>query len=216
MWKNQFWVFLTNFQPKISIWVTFKKRFDSLSRIQKKKEFNSLSHIQKKKVQFFEPFFLKVQFFESYSFWKRVNSMSHIQKGVQLFDSFWKKFGLVLKKEKSSSLSYVKIVHMKERCYSLRHIREKKLFLWVVLEISILWVEFKKKSSMSKKKSHIQKKDQFCESYCKKKISSVSRIRTSKKNILRVIVQKKGLNSLSLFFFFEKIFKKKKVQVCES
>ena len=212
MWKNQFWVFLTNFQPKISIWVTFKKRFDSLSRIQKRVQFFE-SYSKKKKVQFFEPFFLKVQFFESYSFWKRVNSMSHIQKGVQLFDSFWKKFGLVLKKEKSSSLSYVKIVHMKERCYSLRHIREKKLFLWVVLEISILWVEFKKKFNV-KKKSHIQK-DQFCESFCKKKSVPWVAFVLQKKKHFESHSSKKGLNSLSLFFFFEKIFKKKKLQVCE-
>ena len=63
-----------------------------------------------------------------------------------------------------------KKVHLKERLNSLRHIREKNLFLWVVLENFNSLSRIQKKNSMSKKSPiHEKKEDQFCESYWKKK-----------------------------------------------
>ena len=195
-----------------------KNGFDSLSRIQKKKSsifwvilrkrFNSLNHTQKrgsilwvifkkKKVQ---PFWVKFKK-------KRFDSLSRIKKKkVQFFDFFFlkkKNLGLVLKKKVKFFESCKNSSYEREVLFFETYQRKKVIPLSRIGDFNSL-SRIQKKSSMSKKKGHIQKKNQFCESYWKK--CSVSRIRTSKKNIWRVIVQKKG--SILWVFFWKKYSKK--------
>ena len=109
------------------LWDIFKQRFDSLSRIQQ-----NLCHSEKKnsflwinkKVQFceshsrknsdFRVIFKKGSILWVKKSWKFFNSLSHIQKRVQFFDSCEKKFNfyescLFQKKKKSSILWVIKI-----------------------------------------------------------------------------------------------------------
>ena len=120
------------------LWVIWK--INSLRNFSQKifKSFENMNHMQKKNVQFVE------------SYWKkrRFDSLSHIWKKVQFFESHLSKEGSIL------------WVILRKRFYSLNHIQKKGQFFASDLEkSSLLWVMFKKKThffeSYSQKKSSI-------------------------------------------------------------
>ena len=172
-----------------------KEKLNSLRHFEKK-HFNSLSHIGKQ---------------------ERFNSLSQKER-LQLFESSWKE----VQKKRFNSMSQVIFLEKKKvqfresykkKFNTLSHIREKSWILWVVLENFNSLSRIKKNSMSKKKKSFSEKKSILW--VVLKKISSVSRIRTSKKFHFESHSEKKGINSLSLFFFLEKylslwVFKKVK------
>ena len=171
-------------------------------KVHMKERFNSLRHLEKKHFNSFESHWKtrKVQFFES----ERKTS------------TLW----VILKKRfmKRGSIRWVKSYFLKKKFNSESHTKKVQYFesyqrkkvessesYW---RISILWVVFKKKSSMSQK-SHFQKSSILWVVW--KKYSSVSRICTSNKFHFESHSKKKDQ-------FFESFWKNifKKVQVCES
>ena len=147
------------------------------------KGFNSLRHVQRQ----------RIQFFASYSKKKGFNSLSRIQKRVQLFASY-------LKKELNS------LTHIQKKINSLSH---EKTILWVIFnefgkqkilnKNSILWVILKERFNSLSLQSN--KKGSLFEScFC------------LKNSILWVIFSRR-------FIFFKKKlcnFGRKKVQFFES
>ena len=191
-----------------------KKKFNSLSHIQRKKGFNaSLSRKKSVVKNFFQK---KFQFSESYSR-KRVHSVSPSQKKVQFLGSNWINLNLWVKSKKVQFFES----YWKKRVHSSGHVREKSVlnfFSFIFFsKISIFWVTFKKMGSIHwvvlKKKfvflSHTQKEIQFFESYSfwlkrgsilsshvHKEFNSLRHIQKKRFNSLRYI-QRKGFNSWS-------------------
>ena len=181
-----------------TLWVTFEKKLNSLSRIPER--FNSLSRIQK---------------VESYS--KRFNSVSHIEKKkafntlrhskkVQFFEFFF----FLKKKSILWNIFFKKVtilwVMLKRDDNSVTHIwkKRKQFFETYLKKYSILWFIFNSLSFFKKKNlSHIQKK-----------FYSLSRIQ-QKGSILWVILKKVWVmwkKSSILCVVFSKIM----VQFCVS
>ena len=118
----------------LKTWITCKKMFNSLSRIEKKKEGSIL--------------WLWVVYI-----WQKFNSLNHIRKEVQFFESHLKKGSILWD------------TFRKKRFNSLSHFEKKGPFFESDLEKgSILWVRFRKKFTSL---SHVQKKKKahFFESY---------------------------------------------------
>ena len=138
-------------QKSPTLWVTLEKRLNSSSQIEKK--FNSLSHVKnssnKREVQFFEHFGeKKVQFFETF------DSLRHIEKRLQLFESSWKvqKKGSFLWVILKNSFVWV-FFSKKKEFNSLSHNKKRFNSLISFSTWFIFWVIFKKNSL-----SHTQKK----------------------------------------------------------
>ena len=104
----------------------------SLSHIPKKK-FNSVSRVQKKKVQFFESHWKKVQLFASH--WKKGSFfLSHVNKKVQFFESFVKRVQFFQSYSIKCSILWITwektilwVVVSRKRFNSVSHIRKNPL-----------------------------------------------------------------------------------------
>ena len=203
--------FIESYKRKKSVqfFGSYKKRFNSLSRIQKKfndvsqfkskaqlfeshwKKFKSLSHIQKK--------------FNSLSMLKKSNSLRHMEKRVQFFESYCKMvqfFELYFLEEKwFISLSHVQIlwvnvekmfntvshVEKNEGFNSLSHVEPKGSILWVILKRGFQFCElYFLKEKWFNSLNHVQKVGSISMSQCwRKGFNSLSH------------VEKEGFNSLS-------------------
>ena len=138
--------------------VTFKKKFNSLSHIQKK---SSILGVTFQKVQLFESHSKKIQFFESYTkhvqfFWvtteKEFNSLSHIRKRVQIYESYKKRFSLNLFSTQGSILW---VMFLKKKVLESNF--KQGSILWDIKKFHNLIVFFQKINHLS----HIQ----FFETY---------------------------------------------------
>ena len=212
LWKNQF---LESFCEEGSIlWIMF------FFFLKKKKRFNSLSHIQK-----------SFRFFESYQ--KKSNLwVIFCQKKIHFFESLEEKSSILWVMLKKCAILWVVF---KKVFGSLSHIRKNQTFgSYLLNKSSLLWVSWGKKSSLLwvnwRKRfnslSYVAKRVQFFESYQKNSILCIISQNFNpffgsyqrKSSILWVIFSKKKFNSLSHFWknqFFES-FGEKDVQFYES
>ena len=215
---------MTIFQPQISFSESHSRKWDRfIESYSTKSEFDSLSHSQKKRGSILWIILnKKVQFFESYSFWKKgqffesysekvFNSLTHIKKKThtQFFESYWRKkkiqFFESYSKKKFNSLSHTQKEVQFFESYSIKKVQVK------FKKSSTLWV-MKKHNSLSQTEeefnslSHIGKPERFNSSrHIEKRLQlfHIEKRFIKRGSILWVLFQE--FYSLSLFFFWHTV-----------